>query len=57
MSNKVNLKSKYYTNTTKAATIAIILLVFVFTIIKISLRSNLECLNKSLDKIVSIDVL
>ena len=33
------------------------LLVFVFTILKISLRSNLEGLNKSLDNIGSIDVL
>ena len=33
------------------------LLVFVFTVLKISLRSNLEGLNKSLDNIGSIDVL
>ena len=32
------------------------LLVFVFTVLKISLRSNLEGLNKSLDNIGSIDV-
>ena len=33
------------------------LLAFIFTILKISMRSNMDGLNKSLDNIVSIDIL